>query len=225
MYFREGLPIIRRKNHELLPERIIAEVNLGLKKIVMVTIYDSPSQNSEQFEVFMGKLQMIVTRLRQENATAIIIKGDFNCRSSQFWEGDEDNPEGIAFDEFLDTNSLNQLINELTDISRESMSCTDRIITDQPNLFLESGVHPSLDMHCQHQLVYGKLNVSMLAPPPYTRTIWDYTKADIQFIHTAISEIDWKSRFMDLDPNEMADVFTTAIYSILSLIYQMKLLN
>ena len=56
----------------------------------------------------------------------------------------------------------------------------------------------------------------MSAPPPYTRTILHYTTAGIQFIHNAISEIDWKSRFMDLDPNEMA-VFTTAIYSILSL--------
>ena len=208
MYFREGLPIIRRKNHELLPERIAVEVNLGLKKIVMVTIYHSPSQNSEQFEVFTGKLQMILTRLRQENATAIIIPRDLNFRSFQFWEGGENHPEGIALDEFLDTNSLNQLINELTDIRCESISCTDLIITDQPNLFLESGVHPSLDMRCQHQLVYGKLNLSMLAPPPYTKTIWDHTKADIQSIHIAISEIDWKSRFMDLDPNEIADVFT-----------------
>ena len=75
MYFREGLPMIRRKNHELLQEKIVAEVNIGRKKIFMVTMYHSPSQNSEQFEVFMGKLQMIVTRLRQENATAIIITG------------------------------------------------------------------------------------------------------------------------------------------------------
>ena len=97
------------------------------------------------------------------------------------------------------------------------MSCIDLIITDQSNLFVESGINPSLDMHCQHQLVYGKLNLSRLAPQPYTSTIWDYTKAGIQSIHNAISEIDWQSRFMDLDPNEMADAFTTAIYSILSL--------
>ena len=87
MYFREGLPIIRRRNHELLQERIVAEVNIGRKKIFMVTMYHSTSQNSEHFEVFIGKLQMIVTRLRQENATAILISKEFNCRSSQFWKG------------------------------------------------------------------------------------------------------------------------------------------
>ena len=65
-------------------------------------------------------------------------------------EGDENHPEGIAVDEFLDTNSLIQLINESTNIRRESMSSIDLIITDQSNLFGESGINPSLDMHCQH---------------------------------------------------------------------------
>ena len=217
LYFREGLPITRRKDHELLPETIVAEIKIGRKKLFIVTVYRSPSQNSEQFEVFMRKLQMIVTRLRHEKSTAIIITGDFNCRSSQFWEGDDDHPERIALDEFIEINNLHQLINEPTNIRCESMSCIDLIITDQPNLFVESGVHPSLDVHCQHQLVYGKLNLSMPSPPPYKRTIWDYTKADIQYIRNAVSEINWKSRFSGLDPNKMVEVFTTAIYSLLSL--------
>ena len=49
MHFREGLPISRRKSHELLQDTIVAEVNIWRKKISMVTIYRSPSQNSEQF--------------------------------------------------------------------------------------------------------------------------------------------------------------------------------
>ena len=143
----------------LLQESIVAEVNIGRRKIFMVTIYRNPSRNSEQFEAFMGKLQMIVTRLRQENSTAIILTGDFNCTSSQLWEGSDDHLKGIDLDAFLETNKLMQLINEPTNIRRESMFCIDLIVNDQPNLFVESGVHPSLDVHCQHQLVYGKLNL------------------------------------------------------------------
>ena len=65
-------------------------------------------------------------------------------------------PEGTALDEFIERNNLCQLINEPTHIRGESMSCIDLIITDQPNFFVESGVHRSLGDHCQHQLVYGK---------------------------------------------------------------------
>ena len=64
-----------------------------------------------------------------------------------------------------------------------------------------------------------------MPPPRYKRTRWDYTKTDIQSIHNAIRGIDWKSRFMGLGPNEMADNFATTIYSMLSLNVPNKVLR
>ena len=49
------------------------------------------------------------------------------------------------------------------------MSCTDLIITDQPNLFVNFGVHFSLDDHCRHQIIHGKFNISVPIPPPYLK--------------------------------------------------------
>ena len=86
----------------------------------------------------MGKLQRTVTCLQQDNSIALTIMGAFNCRFSQFWEGDDNHPEGLALEEFLETNNLHQLINEPTNIRGESMSCIDLIITGQPNLFVKS---------------------------------------------------------------------------------------
>ena len=142
--------------------------------------------------------------------------GDFNCRSSQWWGGDIENPEGTALDEILETNNLYQLIDEPTNVRGECMSCIDLIITDQPNIFVESGVHPSLDDHCQHQIVYGKLNISIHHPPPYRRTIWDYLKANTPMIRELISDIDWQSRLAGLGLNEMTELFTGTIFAILS---------
>ena len=59
-----------------------------------------------------------------------------------------------------------------------SKSCIDLMFTDQPNLVIESGVHPSLHEHCHHKIIYGKLSVSSIALPPYTRRICYYDKAD-----------------------------------------------
>ena len=58
--------------------------------------------------------------------------------------------------------------------------------------------------------------MSTPAPPPYKRTIWDYAKADIQSIRETINGIDWDSRLMGLESNEMSEVFTETIYSLLS---------
>ena len=48
----------------------------------------------------------------------------------------------------------------------DSKSCIDLNFTDQPNLIIESGVHPSLHEQCHHQIIYGKLSVSNVAQPP-----------------------------------------------------------
>ena len=41
---------------------------------------------------------------------------------------------------------------EPTQILHNSSECIDLIFTSQPNLIIESGVHPSLHSNCHHQL-------------------------------------------------------------------------
>lgn len=216
LYFREGLPIKRRTDLELMQEMIVTEIRIARKKIFFIAVYRSPSQNSEQFEHFIASLQMALNQLRGERPHSLIITGDLNCRSSQWWAADVESPEGTALDEIIETNNLTQLIDEPTNIRGEGMSCIDLIITDKPNLFVESGVHLSLDNHYQHQIIYGKLNISVPSPPPYKRTLWDYSKADSQSIQDMINEINWHSRFSGLGPDEMTEIFTNNLSFILS---------
>ena len=70
------------------------------------------------------------------------------------------------------------------------MTCIDLIITDQPNIFMEYGVHLSLDEHCQHQIVFCELNFSIPCSPPYKRTVWDHSKSNIKSIRTSQQQIN-----------------------------------
>ena len=108
-------------------------------------MYRSPNQSSEEFQLFIDKLQLILNNINNERPHSVIITGDLNCRSSQWWTEDIENLEGTTLDELIETNNMHQLIDEPTNVRREGMSCIDLIITDQPNIFVESGVHPSLD--------------------------------------------------------------------------------
>ena len=96
------------------------------------------------------------------------------------------------------------------------MSCIDLIITDQPNTFIESCVHPSLDDHCQHEIVHGKISISIPCSPPYNRTLWDFAKSTDQAIRIALSSVEWVSQFDGLDTDQMTELFTNEIYSITS---------
>ena len=46
---------------------------------------------------------------------------------------------------------LHQIINKPAHVLENSLSCLDLIFTSQPNLMVDSGVHPSLHPNCYHQ--------------------------------------------------------------------------
>ena len=97
------------------------------------------------------------------------------------------------------------------------MSCIDLIITNQPNMFVDYGVHPSTDIHCQHQIIFGNLNLSLPSPPPYNRTVWHYSRANVQSILNSINSVNWVSKLNPLGPSELVDYFATTLYKIISL--------
>ena len=106
------------------------------------------------------------------------------------------------------------------------MSCIDLVIADQPNTFIEGYVQPSLDSHCQHQLIYGKLNISSPTPPPCEGITWDYSKAGTGTIRNTITSLDWNLLCFDLGSEEITEVLTSALQSIFSFFTcQMRLIG
>ena len=141
--------------------------------------------------------------------------GDFNARFPIFWENDIENQEGRSFSNFLMSNNLDELLNEPTHIRNDgSQSCIDLICTDQPNLFLESGVLPSLDPHSKHNIIHGSLSLFSPCPPPYKRKVWDFRSAKTNLIQSEISNTAWEVLFRGLNPNEMTRIFTDKLFSI-----------
>ena len=85
---------------------------------------------------------------------------------------------------------MKQLIAELAHVLENSSSCVDLIFTNQPNLVMDAAVEPSLHFKCHHQFIYAKLNLQIEYPPPYTREVWDYGKAQFDLINKAIENFD-----------------------------------
>ena len=118
---------------------VVAEISLRRKKVFITITYRHPNITNDEFDLFLDRLPLTVDRIKNCKPRCIVITGDFNCRSKQWWPGDVELPEESALDEFIESNNLSQLIDKPTNIR---MSCLDLIITDQPNLFVDFGVHP-----------------------------------------------------------------------------------
>ena len=165
----------------------------------------------------MNNFELMLSKMSGENPYCVIICGDFNCRSTNWWGDDIKNEEGKLFEPFTFDLGPHQVINEPTLSIGNSRSCIDVIFTDQPNLFLESGVHPSLHENCHHQIVHRKLSVRVLTPPPYRRRIWFYDLANVTAIKNIIEMFLWKDTLSDIAcPNQQVKCLNETLLNIFS---------
>ena len=130
-------------------------------------------------------------------------------------ENDIENNEGKLFEPLASDNGLHQLITESTHLLGDSKPCIDLIFTDQPNLIIESGVHPSLHEQCHHRIIYGKLSVSNVALPPYTCKFWHYVKADFVAIRKSTEMFALNEYLENITcPNEQVKLLNEVLLNI-----------
>ena len=191
LYIKDSLPSKHRLDLVTLPECVVCEIQLNRKKYFYAVVYRSPSQDQSEFDNFTMNFELMLSKMHAENPFCIIITGDFNCRSTQWWQNDSENNEGRLFEPITADLGRHQLISEPTHFMGDSKSCIDLIFTDQPNLVVDTGVHPSLHEQCHRRIVYGKLSVSNIVPSPYSRRIWYYNKANFVNIMKSIEMSRW----------------------------------
>ena len=98
--------------------------------------------------------------------------GGFDARSKSWWADDVTSPEGTDIDSLTTVHELQQLMSEPIHLLPNSLSCIDLTFTDQPNLVVDSGAHPSLHPTCHHQIIFCKFNLMIEYPPPYEHLVW-----------------------------------------------------
>ena len=142
--------------------------------------------------------------------------GDFNAKSKNWYSQDKTSFEGKTIESITSQFGLYQLINEPTHLLENSSSCIDLIFTSQPNLVVESGVHPSLHPNCHHQIVFAKFNLMISYPPPYSRDVWHYREANTDLNRRAISNFNWEKAFYNTNVTKKVSIFNETILNVLS---------
>ena len=110
------------------------------------------------------------------------------------------------------------MISEPTHIMRNSVNptCIDLIITDQPNLVLESGDRDSLDDTVKHKIVFCKINFKIPSPPKYSRKFWHFDRARENSIKAAVIKYPWEISLGNRNPNRQVDILNETIMNIMS---------
>ena len=177
VYFKESLPV-RCLPNSYLKECLILEVSINNKRAYIVSLHQSPSQTSDEFDSFITNLEKIVVDISRGNPHFLLLIGDFNANSSNWSSNDATTAEGAQLDYFTSLYGMKQVITEPAHILESFYSCIDLIFTNQQSIVMDSGVHLSLHEKCYHQIIYSKLNLRIEYPPPYIRKIWDYNRSE-----------------------------------------------
>ena len=138
---------------------------VGNKPCNFIALYRSPSQSQDQFESFKENLEVNLESAVQNIPFLVVILGDFNAKSSNWCKNDRTTSEGKVIENISSQFALHQVINEPTHILETSSSCIDLIFTSQPNLIIESGVHPFLHSNSHHQIIFTKFNLEIIFLP------------------------------------------------------------
>ena len=105
------------------------EREIGDKICNFVALYRSPSQSQDDFETFADNFEMTLELLAQKNPFLLTAIGDFNAKSSNWYNKDKTSLEGNAIENLASQFGLHQIINEPTHILPNSSSCIDLIFT------------------------------------------------------------------------------------------------
>ena len=83
LYIKDSLPKKPRPETATIPESIVCELHIDRKKYFFIVMYRIPSQNQQEFDNFMINFEQMLSKISAEEPYAVIITGDFNCRSPQ----------------------------------------------------------------------------------------------------------------------------------------------
>ena len=198
------MPLTQR--HDLsFSETLVVELRLGRKKVFFTVLYRSPanSASSIEFEQFLTNFTNLHNKITLEKPYASFYTGDFNAHSQFWWRDGDTTREGKEIEELFTSLNLYQAISEPTNFQpNKRPSCIDLIVTNQPNLILDSGTRPFPDPKCHHQIVYCKINLRIPPPPPIKRKMWHYNKAKVNLKRTSMKAFPWRQHLsLNTDPN------------------------
>ena len=103
-------------NIHYLKECMNFEISCGGKICNFISLYRSPSQSSDTFEDFTDNLELNLDKIANISPYLLVVLGDFNVKSSNWYKHDKITYEGSKIDAITSQFGLQQLIKEPTHI-------------------------------------------------------------------------------------------------------------
>ena len=190
-------------------------VEMTINRLITVcgVCYRPPNYNYYVNIQFLNYLQCCADNVNLTPGINILLIGDFNAHYD-FHDESLSSNFGISLYRWLECNNLSQVINEPTCVTANGGTVLDLIITNTPGYFVVSGTVSSPST-CDHSVIYACMNISLVKPKCYRRTIWDMSNIDIHKMNDALAVLKRDNFLITDDINSVYDQWFQSFYQIL----------
>ncbi len=179
IYVSDHLLSEREPNLEIFCDECIwLKVKTNCEKYFLCTLYRQPSSSVDFWEALNRNLETAI-----DSTNKIIIVGDVN--------EDQLNERNHKLKDILILNSLKNIITSPTRITDTSSTLIDPIIVDQDQAIIKSDVLPIPNDISDHSATLIILPSELSSNTSYTRTVWNYKRADFDKLNELILNADW----------------------------------
>ena len=113
IYYKESLPV-RVINLPYFNEAFLLEMSHNSQKMIVSAIYLSPSQNNDEFDLFLSDFEKFIIDIKNRKSYLSVITDNFNARYSSWLSNDINTTEGTNLFAQTSSDGFQQLINEPT---------------------------------------------------------------------------------------------------------------
>ena len=110
IYYKNFLPL-RVLSIQYLQECVNFQLNISGKVCTFISLYRSPSQTQDEIEKFFDNLELNLETLCQNNPLLIVLIGDLNVKSKNWYCHNKSSHEGNAIENATSQFGLQQIIN------------------------------------------------------------------------------------------------------------------
>ena len=133
-------------------ECISFEIKISDKTCNFTSLYRTPNQAKYEFENFIKDLELSLEHIANKSPVLTAVLDNFNARMQGWYQKNITTFKGYRIKMATSQFSLSQ--KETKHILINLVSYIDLIFTSQTNLVMSSSIHPSLHLHCHHQIVF-----------------------------------------------------------------------
>ncbi|KAH9633748.1 hypothetical protein HF086_011047 [Spodoptera exigua] len=203
-------------------ELIFAIIGVKHRKLLCCVVYLPPNYNDDQYLRVLACIENAVLTYASIN---VLILGDFNLNSCTVNIKTNFN----SFCDFCGLQQFNNVYNNrggMLDLVLSDLSLDQMLVSVGPEPLVPiDEYHPPIEVLIRFPCGSVATPVPSSSPAPLStssRYSWNWRKADLQGLYTALQHLDWSELFLFNDIEIAIDIFYTNLYNCISLYVPVK---